>query len=143
MPLTMESLKEAFDFANVSPDDAFKAYIDRRTGQVYFHPDEEICGEPDPPLPEDIDSEHYVQVADVRAVGLGYRQVALDFAHQRMADSDIREVLDIFSQKGASARFEAMLAQRRLLDQYRDFRDEVEERALRAWCEDEGLELAD
>ena len=137
MPIPVAELMDALEFADAARGER-RAWIDRRTGDTYYHSE---YADLDEPLPDDIESEHYVEVPDRGALGLG-RRVALDFALEHMAD-DFEAVRDIFSRKGAFARFKALVTQRGLLDQWYAFSAAAEEAALRAWCEEEGLELSD
>jgi hypothetical protein len=59
-----------------------------------------------------------------------------------MAD-DFQDVRDAFSRKGAFARFKALVTQQGLMDQWYAYAAAADEAALRAWCEEEGLELSD
>lgn len=137
MRLTIEALKEALMFADAEAE----TYLDRRTGETYSY--SELLGEWDQEPPDDVESEHYVQLPRGQDLGLGLRRVALDFAREHMTDDDFERARDIFGRKGANSRFQALLARRGLLEQYYAFRDKAAEAALRAWCEEEGLELSD
>lgn len=135
MPLTIDALKAALMFAETD------AYVDRRTYEIYAYSD--LLGEWDQEPPDDIESEHYVMMPHPRDLGVGLQRLALDFAREHMADDDVELVRDIFGRKGANSRFKGLLAQRGMLDQYHAFVEKAEEAALRAWCEEEGLELSD
>ena len=139
MPLSLADLMDAFEFADSASGEG-QAWVDRRSGETYCY--SEYAGDWNEALPDDIeDNEHYVAVPDRRALGLG-RRVALDFAREHMA-GDFEAVLEIFNRKGAFARFKGLVTQRGVLDQWYAFSAAADEAALRAWCEEEGLELAD
>jgi hypothetical protein len=137
MPLKLADLTETLDFLDAARGEG-QAWIDRRTGVAYFQSEYADWEEP---LPDDIESDHYVEAPDRRTLGLG-RRVALDFALEHMAD-DVQEVRDAFARKGAFARFKALVTQRGLLEQWYAFSAAADEAALRAGCEEEGLELSD
>ena len=93
-------------------------------------------------LPDDLDeNEIYVQVPDKRELDLGKR-LALDFAGQFLPN-DFDQVARIFSRRGAYGNFKDLLARRGMLDQWYDFDNKAQERALRAWCAENGIALAD
>lgn len=60
----------------------------------------------------------------------------------RPAD-DYNKVREIFSRSGAYARFKDLLEYRRALNQWYDFEAKAEEEALRQWCEENAIELAE
>ena len=78
-------------------------------------------------LPDDVgDSEKYLQIPDKRELDLG-KPLALDFARQFLP-KDFDEVRQLFSKRGAYARFKDLLDRRRALDQWYDFEAKAEER---------------
>ena len=68
--------------------------------------------------------------------------LVLDFAGQFLPD-DFDEVRQIFSSRGAYARFKDLLDRRGALDQWYDFEAKAEERALRMWCDLNSIEVGD
>jgi hypothetical protein len=68
--------------------------------------------------------------------------LVLDFARQFLPD-DFDEVRQIFSRRGAYARFKDLLGRRGALDQWYDFEAKAEERALRMWCDLNSIEVGD
>jgi hypothetical protein len=133
----------AFDQVNAGSEfGETQAYLDRRTGEIHVHSDLLGDDEEGNQLPQDIDdAERYLAIPDKRDLDLG-SQLVFDFVRQVLPD-DYQEVRAIFSRRGAYGRFKAFLAGRRVLDQWYDFENKAEEAALRAWCEQEGLELSD
>jgi hypothetical protein len=70
------------------------------------------------------------------------KPLVLDFVRQFLPD-DFDEVQQIFSSRGAYARFKHLLDRRGALDQWYDFEAKAEERALRMWCDLNSIELGD
>jgi hypothetical protein len=141
LAITIAELRDAFEFANLGDEAEAQAYVDRQTGRVYTWMDPGIAGDDQEPLPDDIESERYLEIPDKRDLNLG-KYLALDFADAHMpADAD--DVRAIFSRRGAYGRFKSLLQRRGMLDAWYAFESEAEDRALRAWCADEGLELSD
>jgi len=137
MPIKLSELLDAFAFVNFS-DSGNEAYVDRRTGHIYWRSD---TADVEEELPEDIDSDHYLAVPDRRELGLGKR-LAVNFAYEHLPD-DARDVEAIFSRKGAYGRFKDLLSRRGAVDRWHAFSDQAEQAALREWCESEELEVAD
>ena len=99
-----------------------------------MYPDE------DEEVPEDIDEdEDYVRLPDKRELDLGKR-LALRFVDEHLPD-DFRRAQDIFSRRGAYARFKDLLAHRSALDQWYEYERKATERALRQWCVDNKIEV--
>jgi len=134
MPVDFEDIVLALEFRDAGGD----AVVCRRTGKVYMHSAFSDGEE----LPDDVeDDENYVAIPDKRQLGLG-KSLVLDFARQFLPN-DFDEVRYIFSRKGAYSRFKALLTGRRALDRWYDFESKAMERALREWCEENSIELAD
>jgi hypothetical protein len=57
-----------------------------------------------------------------------------DFA-RKFLPGDFDEVRQLFSRRGAYARFKDLLDRRGALDQWYDFEAKAEERALTMWCD--------
>ena len=94
-------------------------------------------------LPDDVDDddENYVGIPSKRDLGLG-KPLVLDFAREFLPD-DFDEVRYIFSRSGAYSKFKALLTRRHALERWYDFESKATERALREWCAENSIELAD
>lgn len=142
MPVGFKDILDAFEFVNFGGSDEHQAYFCKQSGKIYWHSDVMELDEPDNELPDDIDDdEKYLEIPDKRELDLG-KPLALDFARQ-VLPGDFDEVRRIFSRRGAYASFKDLLARKRALDQWYEFERNATERALREWCELNGLELAD
>ncbi|MBV8105015.1 MAG: hypothetical protein JO223_10410 [Hyphomicrobiales bacterium] len=89
--------------------------------------------------PDDIDSDDYIAVPGPRDLDLGSRLV-MRFADDVMSDH-ADEIATIFSRKGAYGRFKDFLVRHGALDQWYEYEAAAREKALRAWCADNGLEV--
>jgi hypothetical protein len=115
------------------------AYLCKQSGQIYWQ-----FGNDDAPeeLPDDIDDgEKYVEIPDKRELDLG-KPLALAFAGEFMPE-DFDKVRQIFSRRGAYARFNGLLDHRRTREQWFKYRDKAEIEAVRAWCVDNSIEVVD
>jgi hypothetical protein len=96
----------------------------------------------DDELPEDLDeNEQYLRLPSKREFDLG-KPLVLQFAREFLP-ADFDEVRRIFGKRGAYANFKALLARRRAVDRWYEFEQKAEENALREWCAENGIELAD
>ena len=90
---------------------------------------------------EDWESDDSVEIPHKNDLDLGKRLV-FDFVRANLPD-DYDHVRRIFSRRGAYGRFKDFLESKELLQSWYDFEAEQQTRALRQWCEDNGIELTD
>jgi hypothetical protein len=139
-PVAIAELVDALEFVSAGESLDAEAYIGVATGKVHF-----VSGDidlEDGGVPDDVEeSEDYVAVLHRRFLDLGSRLVFV-FAGEVMPD-DYDTVRDIFRRRGAYRRFKDLLDRRRMLDAWSDFEARATERALRAWCAENDIALAD
>jgi hypothetical protein len=139
MPVSLKDILEAYEFVCAGGGDEHQAFLCKQLGKVYWH--SELSDDLDE-LPDDIgDSEKYLQIPDKRELDLG-KPLALDFA-RKFLPADFDEVRQVFSRRGAYARFKDLLDRRGALDQWYDFEAKAEKRALRMWCDRNSIEVND
>jgi hypothetical protein len=139
MPVSFEELSDAFQFVSIGQNEEHQAYVCKASGKIYVHSD--IVPDLDE-LPEDIeDEEKYLRIPDQRELDLG-KSLVMDFAREFLPD-DFDKVRDIFRKRGAYGRFKALVVERGVLQQWYDYQAKAEEQALRAWCEDNEIEVVD
>ena len=138
MAVSFSELQLAFEFVSSGGMGENEAYLDRRSGKIYWHSE---FGENDEELPDDIDDEKYISIPDKRELDLG-KPLVLDFAREFLA-ADYDEVSHIFSRRGAYARYKELLVRRGALERWYDFSNKSEEMALREWCAENGIEISE
>ena len=139
MPVSLKDLREAFEFVCAGGGGEHQAFLCKQSGKLYCH--SELCDDLDI-LPDDIDdSEKFLPIPDKRELDLG-KPLALDFARQFLP-GDFDDVRQIFSRRGAYARFKNLLDRRGMLDQWYAFEAEAEESALKMWCELNSIAVSD
>ncbi len=139
MPVSLKDMLEAFEFVSAGDMGEHQAFLCKQSGKVYWH--SEFSDALDE-LPDDIDDgDKYIQLPDKRELDLG-KQLVLDFAAQFLSD-DFDEVRQIFSRRGAYARFKDLLDRRGARDQWYDFEAKAVERGLRMWCDLNSIEIGD
>lgn len=130
-------LSEAFAFVSVEGMIEARAYIARQTGRVFWASEHEDFDEE---LPEDLDDENrYIPVPGKRELDLGTGLV-MRFARREVPHLHGR-IQAIFSRRGAYSRFKDLLSSEGLLDKWYAFEADATERALREWCEANGIQV--
>ena len=135
----LDDLEDALLFLGGGDMYGNAAWVCRDTGEVLCHSDEfDEFG----PVPEDVDdAERYVPVPDKRDLDLG-KPLALEFTRTHLPDC-YEQVRGIFSHRGAYARFKDLLERHQSLDVWHQWETEQARQALRAWCADNDITLAD
>lgn len=137
-PIQLADLEEALLFTGGGGFDT-AAWVCRATGKVFCHSDE---ADDFDPLPADIDdAERYVAVPSPHDLGLG-KPLALDFARTQLPACE-EQVREMFSHRGAYARFKNLLERHNSLDAWHQWEAEQTRQALREWCAANGLALVD
>jgi hypothetical protein len=131
------NLLEAFEFVGSDPMFGNSARLNRETGEVIWNSewDSELF-----PQPDDIDDdEKYLSLPGQRDLDLGTRLV-MRFAADRLPRC-YDEIADIFRRKGAYRRFKDYLMRVGALESWYAYEQEAKEKALREWCEVNGVEV--
>ncbi|MFC1679263.1 UPF0158 family protein [Elusimicrobiota bacterium] len=126
---------EAYEFASFGDLIEHEAFICLRTGKIFLHSED---GDEDEPLPDDIDEPgRYVALPHKNDLDLG-RDLVDDFVSEALPDA-MGKVRQIFSGPGAYARYKDLLENRGMLDRWYKYENEAQERALREWCKENGI----
>jgi len=134
-------LRAAFEFVSAGAPLEHSAYICLDTGKIYSQSisaglEEEVD------LPEDLEtSDRYIAVPHKNDLGLG-RRLALAFVDQELPD-DHDTAAGFFRRRGAYGRFKQLLHARGMLQPWYEFEDRAMEKALLAWCEENGIRPVD
>jgi len=132
-------LMDAFAFAGVAGPFDNRAYVDTVTGRIYLVSDELELEEN---LPEDLEeSDRYLAVPGKNELDLG-RALVDRFLRLRLP-GDVDQVAAFFRHKGAYSRLKILFADRGVLQQWYEFEQAETKAALRVWCEEREIELAD
>jgi Uncharacterised protein family (UPF0158) len=138
MPVSFSDLQLALEFVSSGGIGENEAYLDRQSGKIHWHSE---FGDNDEKLPDYIENEKYIAIPDKRELDLG-EPLVLDFAREFLTD-DYDEVRHIFSRRGAYRRYKDLLVRRGVLERWYDFSNKSEEKALREWCAENGIELSE
>lgn len=139
MKFKFEDIEMAYDFVSSSPYGEHSAVLRKDTGKILWQSEmgdlDEISEE------EDWESDESVEIPHKNDLDLGKRLV-FDFVLANLP-GDFDHVRQIFSRRGAYGLFKEFVESKGLLQSWYDFEAEQQERALRQWCEDNGIELTD
>lgn len=133
----LDDLLTAFEWASVSGSLENSAFISKETGSIYLRSD---YYELEDELPEDIDDpSRYVSVPHKNDLNLG-KWLAIRYVDEALSDyaSTVRE---IFRKKGAYAKFKNLLDREGHLDKWYSYESKAVEKALRAWAEENGIQV--
>jgi ribosomal protein S18 acetylase RimI-like enzyme len=132
-----DSLLEAFEFVSFAPPEEHQAFICVETGRIYWHSE---LGDDAEELPEDIDdAEKYVAIPHKNDLDLG-KNLAIDFVEEYLPD-EVNDVTRMFSRRGAYSNFKNLLERRGFLPRWYEYETAAQEKALREWCADQGIEI--
>lgn len=135
----LADLEEALRFVDAGGGFDTAAWVCRATGEVLWHSE---YTDDSGPLPKDIDDDtRYVAVPCRRDLNLGI-SLPLEFARTQLPEC-YDEVRAIFSCRGAYARFKNLVDRHDRLDAWHQWEEDQTREALRAWCADNDIELAD
>jgi len=136
-----DELRTTFEFVIFGASLEHSAYICVDTGKIYCHSVSAGLEEAED-LPEDLEtSDHYIAVPHKNDLGLG-RRLALAFVDQELPD-DHDTAAGFFRRRGAYGRFKELLHARGMLQPWYEFEDRAMEKALLAWCEENGIRPVD
>jgi hypothetical protein len=130
----------AFDFVSSAAPMEHHAYVSLDTGKIYWM--SEITELEQDEIPDDLEtSDRYLEVPHKNDLDLG-RQLALRFAEERLPHRYDR-VEAIFRHRGAYQRFKEILATEGRLEEWYAFETDATEQAIKQWCRDNNIQLAE
>ncbi|MFK0570658.1 hypothetical protein [Endozoicomonas sp.] len=133
MEVSIDDLQLAVEFVSSCPSLESEAFLDRKTGTIYYSGD---CVDED--LPIDVyENERYLSVPSKQDLDLG-RSLALAFTAQQLP-SDLDSVYEFFRRKGAYSKFKLFLERTGSLEQWYAFEIESVNTAIEHWCKEHNL----
>ncbi len=128
--IKFSDIRAAFDFVSCGQPMENDAFLCLETGEIFWHTE---IGDNEEELPEDIDDPgKYIAIPHQNDLDLGKRLV-LSFVQEYLPES-MDKVREIFSRRGAYARFKDLLEYRDLLQQWYEYEEQASDQALREWC---------
>ena len=137
MKHSLDNIENGYLFLNDSSE-GNEVFLCNKTGRLYFISE---SGDSDEDLPDDLyENEQYLRLPDKHDLDLGSRIVHRFI--QEHAPEFADDVRGIFSRKGAYRRFKGFLETNDMLDAWHAYENAQTESALKTWCKDNGIELA-
>ncbi len=138
MKVKFRDLESAFEFVSFDSFCENTALLDKSTGKIYWNSEEAGLND----IPEELwDSDSSVAIPHKNDLDLG-KQLVLDFVRTHLPQH-YDHVRDIFSRRGAYARFKDFLQYTDQLQKWYDFENTSTKKALREWAEENGVEIED
>lgn len=138
MAVKMSDLINAFEIASAGSVYGDHAYVHRVTGEIFVISETAGIYEG----PEDMEeSDEFLALPTRSELRLG-RDVVLSFVGKEAPD-EWEDVYDMFRRKGAYGRFKQWLHEKGKLHAWNAFEEKAAEEALREWCEDNEIAVAD
>ena len=138
MKVKFEDIEEAFDFVSFGLHGDHTALLDKSTGKIHYHSESGDMDE----IPEEMwESDDSVQIPHKNDLGLG-NQLVFEFIASRSPE-DCTHIRGMFSRKGAYARYKEFLHSKGILQQWYDYEQEAQRKALHEWCKENGIEVTD
>ena len=137
MKIKFQEIELAFEHVNFGAiPGGNTALLEKKTGEIYYQ--SAFAGIDE--IPEEAyESESTVEIPHKNDLDLGSRLV-FRFVRDTFPDGYDR-VREIFSRRGAYARYKDWLIANDLLEKWYDYSNAAEEEALREWCDDNGIEV--
>ena len=131
-------MRDAFEFVSIGDSLGAEAYISRETGKIYLRTVDGFMEEDEVP-DDDLETDRYIAVPHKTELDLG-RRLALRFTDDELP-GDLDTVEDLFRRRGAYAGFKRLLEARGALQRWYDYEERATDEALRAWCQDNDIQL--
>lgn len=132
-----DDISMAFDFVGSAPPMEHNAYVSLDTGEIYWTSE---MNPMDEELPDDLEtSDRYLAIPHKNDLDLG-RNLALRFVSQELPER-YGEAQAFFRRKGAYARLKGLLEAEGILEKWYKFEADAVEKAMREWCEENGIRI--
>lgn len=127
MNVNLSDIEWAVEFASTGYGD-YEAYLDTETGAIYY-----VGDAVEEPIPDDLfEHSKYLAIPSKFDLGLG-KKLAISFVAETLPDH-LDKTYEIFSRKGAYARFKALLSALNKLDSWYSYEEQSLKKAIKDWC---------
>jgi hypothetical protein len=134
--IKFSDIEDAFFFVSSDSYDMHTALLNKDTGQLYYRSEMGDIDEID----DDLDWSNCIAIPHKNDLGLG-QELVFEFVKNHLVDEYDR-VRQIFKKRGAYGKFKNLMESKALLQDWYDFENQQEERALRQWCNENGIEIS-
>ena len=133
-----DDIQSAFLFVISAAYGMNSAVVRKDTGEILYR--SEMLGT-DEIGRRKLNPDQWVSIPHRNDFDLG-QPLVFEFVKATLPD-EYDAVRQIFKKRGAYGRFKGFLESRGLLDRWHKFSDQMEETALRQWCEENGIDLSE
>ena len=135
MPIKFSDIEDAFFFVSMGEMFMNSAILCIETGQIFYISDFGDSEE----LPGDIDDDpdKYIEIPHKNELDLG-KPLVLEFSAMYLSDN-LEKVNSFFHNRGAYSKFKDLLDAKGLLAKWYEFEEQEQNKALREWCLDNGI----
>jgi hypothetical protein len=135
VPIAFETLESALQWSSSGAPSENEALLSRATGELFLRSMQGDFGEE---LPDDIeDGTVYIAVPHKNDLDLG-RSLVLAFAEEQ-TPAHLSTIGSFFRQRGAYAKFKALLERTQLLERWYEYEATATKKALEAWAAENGF----
>jgi hypothetical protein len=135
--IKFSDIQDAFYFVGSASYGMHTAVLNNRTGRIYCRSE---MGDLDDISDADIDWEQCIEIPHKNDLKLG-RELVYDFVVAHLPDEYDR-VVDYFHGPGAYRLYKELLHSKGLLQTWYSYENKEEDRALREWCTENGIEIS-
>ncbi len=137
---TFNEIEDAFFLVNSDTYGMNRAVLRKDTGKITYQSDYDDLKEIE--TAEDLlDSDNCVDIPHKNDLDLG-KNLVFEFVEENLPQK-LDLVDNMFRHPGAYSNYKALLESEGILQAWYDFENSREEKALRQWCEDNGIKLDD
>ena len=138
MKIKFDDIENAFLYVSMSHMLENQAILCKETGEIFYISE---MGDSDD-LPDDIDeSDNYIEIPHKNELDLG-RELVFRFVSEHLPE-EYNRVAQVFRKKGAYSRYKDLLEHEGLLEKWYEFENDAQSKALREWCKENNIDLAD
>ena len=130
-------IEDAFFFVSSQSYGLHTAILNKKTGRLFYRSEMSDWDE----IGDDLEWENHIEIPHKNDLELG-QELVFEFVENYLVD-DYERVRQMFRKRGAYGRFKHFLASKGLLQNWYDFENQREEKALREWCEVNGIEIGE
>ena len=131
-------LEDAFLFVSSSPYGMHSAYLNKDTGQIFYHSE---MSDYDEVGDEDIEGDEWLSIPHQNDLDLG-QELVFEFVETYL-DDKYEQVRQMFRGPGAYGRFKDLLGTMNLLETWYEFENQRTREALKEWCEENGVKWSE
>lgn len=132
MAVKLDDLEMAMEFVTGGEDFGSEAYLNLKTGKIYYLSDDDYDMDPNQI------NDDYIAIPSKQDLDLS-RSTALEFVSEKLP-SEYELIYEYFNKKGAFAKFKNRLEQLGATEQWYEYQSQATKKALKDWCDEYSIE---